>query len=136
MIREYNEKDFNIINILGRELTPNYIFKLTTVGKCFVYESDGDVLGFIILDTYSDRAEIIDVVVHINHRNKGIGSKLLECGIEKCVDNKCKSITLEVKCNNVCAVNLYKKSGFKVISTRKKYYENGTIDAYLMYREL
>ena len=53
-----------------------------------------------------------------------------------CKNNKCKSITLEVRQNNQSAISLYKKCGFKIISTRKRYYENGQVDAYLMFREL
>jgi ribosomal-protein-alanine N-acetyltransferase len=85
---------------------------------------------------YDDRAEILDITVHINHRNNGIGCELINKVLEICKNNGCKSITLEVRHNNESAVALYKKCGFKTISTRKRYYENGTVDAYLMFREL
>jgi ribosomal-protein-alanine N-acetyltransferase len=136
MIREYNSNDINLINVLGRDLHDNYLFKLSEVGKCFIYEENGEILGFITFDMYDDRAELIDIIVHINHRHKGIGSKLLSCMIDECTNKGCKNITLEVRCNNECAINFYKKHNFKIISTRKRYYENGKVDAYLMYREL
>lgn len=136
MIREYSNKDINIINILGRDLKPDYLFKLNNVGKCYIYEVEDESVGFISFDMYDDRAEIIDLVVHINHRKKGIGYELVSNAIDLCKDNGCKSITLEVRCDNKPAIELYKKCGFKIISTRKRYYDNGQVDAHLMFREL
>ncbi len=136
MVREFDQEDINIINVLGRYLSPNYLFQINTVRRCLVYDLDGQVVGFITYDLYDDRAEIIDLVVHINYRNQGIGSKLVNKVINNCVNNRCKNITLEVKCNNKSAVNLYKTCSFKIISTRKRYYDNGQVDAYLMLREL
>lgn len=135
LIREYNDSDIPFITFLGRGIDNNFSFKLNNVSKCFVYD-DLSIIGFIIADIYDDRAEIIDVAVNVNDRKKGIGSKLLEYVINLCKEKGCKSITLEVKYNNVPAIELYKKYDFKVISVRKKYYENGTIDAHLMFREL
>ena len=45
------------------------------------------------------------------------------------------SITLEVNSNNLAAIELYKKYGFKNVGLRKKYYNN-TFDAIIMTKEL
>ena len=47
---------------------------------------------------------------------------------------KIKRIILEVSKNNIAAINMYKKLGFKKVSIRKKYYRIGPslLDAYLM----
>ena len=47
----------------------------------------------------------------------------------------CESSTLEVRVSNSVAINLYKSFGYKILTTRKNYYENNE-DAYLMYKEL
>lgn len=60
----------------------------------------------------------------------GIGSRLLEELIKKAEENS-TLITLEVNTENLPAVNLYKKFGFKILGTRKKYYNN-KFDAYIM----
>jgi ribosomal-protein-alanine N-acetyltransferase len=44
-------------------------------------------------------------------------------------------LTLEVRPSNLNAINLYIKSGFKQVSVRKAYYNNGE-DAFLMYKRL
>lgn len=134
MIREYNENDYNKINVLGRDISNNYMFDKTS--DCFVFEENDSIIGFISYKILVDRAEIIDLFVHINYRNQSIGSKLLESMIDKCNSSGCKSITLEVKVTNIAAIELYKKYEFKIISTRKQYYENNSVDAHLMYREL
>lgn len=136
MIKEYNEKYFNYVNVLGREISSNYILNLSPVSKCFVYEEDEEIVGFILIDLFDDRAEVIDIAVSLLYRNKKIGDKLLKHIIEICKNKGCENITLEVKVNNQPAIKLYKNNGFKILSIRKKYYSNGTLDAYLMIRKL
>lgn len=136
MIKEYSEKYFNYVNVLGREISSNYILNLSPVSKCFVYEEDEEIVGFILIDLFDDRAEVIDIAVSLLYRNKKIGDKLLKHIIEVCKNKGCENITLEVKVNNQPAIKLYKNNGFKILSIRKKYYSNGTLDAYLMIRKL
>lgn len=136
MIKEYSEKYFNYVNVLGREISSDYILNLSPVSKCFVYEEDEEIVGFILIDLFDDRAEVIDIAVSLLYRNKKIGDKLLKHIIEICKNKGCENITLEVKVNNQPAIKLYKNNGFKILSIRKKYYSNGTLDAYLMIRKL
>ena len=136
MIREYVDNDYNIVNVLGRDIEPTFKLNLSPVSKCFVYEDSNNVIGFIIADIFDDRAEIIDVAVDVMYRNKKIGDKLVKYIIELSKNNGCDNITLEVRVNNDPAIKLYKNNEFKVISIRKKYYSKGTIDAYLMQRKL
>lgn len=136
MLREYEDKDLNNINVLGRDLDINYLFKSRKERRCFLYEDKGETLGFITFDILSDRSEIIDMIVHINHRKHGIGFELINKAITISRELGCKSITLEVKSINKVAIEFYKKNEFKIVGTRKRYYENGSIDAHLMYREL
>ncbi|MBQ1812666.1 MAG: ribosomal protein S18-alanine N-acetyltransferase [Bacilli bacterium] len=136
MIREYNESDYNAVNVLGRDINPDYFIKFNSVSKCFVYEEDDEVVGFILADIFDDRAEIIDVAVEVMHRNNKIGDKLVKHVIELCKEKGCNDITLEVRVNNDAAIKLYKNNDFKIVSIRKKYYSKGTVDANLMQRKL
>ena len=129
MIREYNENDFNLVNVLGREISNDYILKISPVGVCYVYELEDEIVGFIL-------ADVIDVSVALLYRNRKIGDLLVKKIIDISSSKGCDNITLEVKTNNEPAIKLYKNNGFKIISVRKKYYSNGTIDAYLMQRKL
>ena len=97
-------------------------------GKYLVYIENKEIIGFIYYSDIYERAEINQIEVKISHRNCGKASKLLKKMIEL-VD---KNITLEVKKDNIAAINLYKKFNFEEKAIRQNYY-NG-IDGILMER--
>ena len=97
MIKEYKDENFNNVLVLGREIKDNYEVSFSPVSKCFVYELDEEIVGFIIADIFEDRAEIIDVAVDVMYRNKKIGDKLIKYIIDLSKNSGCKNITLEVK---------------------------------------
>ena len=136
MIKEYKSEFYNSVLVLGREIKDDYELSFSPVSKCFIYEENDEIVGFIIADIFDDRAEIIDVAVDVMYRNKKIGDKLVKHVIGLAKNNKCENITLEVKVTNKPALKLYKNNNFEIVSIRKKYYANGTIDAYLMSRKL
>lgn len=136
MIKEYKSEFYNSVLVLGREIKDDYELSFSPVSKCFVYEENEEIVGFIIADIFDDRAEIIDVAVEVMYRNKKIADKLVKYVIDLSKKSGCTSITLEVKVTNKPALKLYKNNNFEIVSIRKKYYSNGTIDAYLMSRKL
>ena len=136
MIKEYEKKYYNSVLVLGREIKDDYELSFSTVSECFIYEENEEIVGFIIADIFEDRSEIIDVAVDVMYRNKKIGDKLVKYVVDLSKENGCESITLEVKVTNKPALKLYKNNNFEIVSIRKKYYANGTIDAYLMSRKL
>lgn len=136
MIKEYKKEYYNDVLVLGREIKDDYELSFSPVSKCFIYEENDEIVGFIIADIFEDRAEIIDVAVEVMHRNKKIGDSLIKHIIDLSKEIGCDSITLEVKVTNKPALKLYKNNNFEIVSIRKKYYSNGTVDAYLMSRKL
>ncbi len=117
--KSYIEKEFK--EIFNQELKTNIYSNI------LVYEED-KVLGFLIYDLIYDRCEIEYIGVLKEYRNKHIASLLMEELLKKA-----NNISLEVNTKNIEAINLYKKYGFKIVTTRKNYYENE--DAYLMVRD-
>lgn len=91
---------------------------------------DNILIGFIDFSIMYERAELNYIFIIDDYRRMGYSSKLMKYMIDKCKSLDVKSITLEVKINNLNAINLYKKFDFKQIGIRDKYY-NG-IDALLM----
>lgn len=67
--------------------------------------------------------EIITIGVAPNFRGSGFAKTLLNSVIENSAKNT--KIFLEVNSNNKVAINLYESLGFKKISLRKNYYQNG-----------
>lgn len=71
-------------------------------------------IGYIVANIYAtDKANIVQVEVDNDHRQRGIGSKLIELVLELAVDAKCKEIGLEVANANSNAGSLYSKLGFE-----------------------
>lgn len=104
--------------------------------KHYVYEKDGEVVGFYIISCITDLVEIFTIAVDKDYREDGIGSKLLEHVINYARENKANEIWLEASTKNIAAINLYKKYGFEIQSTRKNYYQKTGEDAYNMIRTM
>lgn len=120
--------DFWNYNILSQEL-------LSKNSKYFVAkEANNNIVGFAGVQFIIDEADITNIVVKKNYRNKGIGSILLEKLISISKKNNMSCITLEVNENNINAIKLYNKYNFKTTGIRKKYY-NGTDNALIMQLE-
>lgn len=120
MIKEI--KDINYINNLS-----NYKVTLNPFNKVIGYYINDTLVGFLDYSVMYEKIEINYIFVINEYRRKSIAYKL----IKYVVDNyDFENITLEVNVNNVSAINLYKKLGFKIIGIRKKYYDG--IDGYLM----
>ena len=92
------------------------------------YYINKQIVGVILYEDIYNRFEIDYIIVNSKYRCKGIASKLLESIINLNPEN----ITLEVREDNIPAINLYKKMGFEIVSKREKYY--GNIDGLLMIR--
>ena len=93
------------------------------------------VSGYMILWIDEDKAQINSLVIVQEFRKKGYGTYFLESIIQKLAKEGIIDLTLEVRPSNINALNLYTKLGFKQVSIRKAYYNNGE-DAFLMYKRL
>ncbi len=99
-----------------------------------VAEKDSKVVGYLsaVLEGYVNKiCHILSLAVLPEYRGKSIGSALLRYLIDLVKIRGISSIILEVKKDNVVAINLYKKFGFKTIGYRHKYYRDGS-DALIM----
>lgn len=92
------------------------------------YYIDDKLVGVLVYEDIFNRFEVDYIVVDSQYRCKGIATKL----IENIINLNPENITLEVREDNIPAINLYKKLGFEVVSKREKYY--GNIDGLLMIR--
>lgn len=97
-----------------------------------IYMTNDIIIGYLSYSVMYEKAEINNIYVSEQYRSQGIGSKLLDYLVKKC--KICENITLEVRKNNINAISLYKKYGFKEVAIREKYY-NG-VDGVLMMLEV
>ena len=133
MIKEYDSYPQQSVNNFTYELTEKE-FSTNPYLKIITYVEKDKIIGFLLYSLIYDRIEIEQFEVITKERRKGIGDKLLKYLIEKYQDTDIKNITLEVKEDNIIAINLYKKYGFKNVSTREKYYDG--INGLLMEKTL
>lgn len=85
---------------------------------------DGDiVLGYLEIRLVDGVVDIMNLFVSEDNRRKGIATSLMNEMINK---EKFNRIMLEVNENNIEAIRLYTKLGFKEISLRDRYYGEDT----------
>lgn len=98
-----------------------------------------ELIGFIIarLITNSDKssneteAEICNLAIKKKHQRQQLATNLIK-NLLTDTENLIKKIYLEVRENNLPAINFYKKNNFKTIGIRKNFYRNPTENAILM----
>lgn len=100
--------------------------------KEVIYIENDTVVGYLGYSIMYEKAEINNIYVSEQYRSQGIGSKLLNYLVKKC--KICENITLEVRKDNINAICLYKKYGFKEVAIREKYYDG--VDGVLMMLEV
>ena len=91
--------------------------------------------GFCIFSCNEKEAEIITMAILPKFQNQGIGFLILKELEEILSEISCNTVFLEVASNNLIAIHLYDKLGFKTFGIRKNYYsvsENKKVNAILM----
>jgi len=132
MVNYCNLNDIDKIICLGKLINNNFdkvnnIENIINKKEIIGYYDNNSLVGFLVFNKNYEVLDLIYIVVEPIYRNKGIGSKLVEYLIKNLDFER---ILLEVRCDNVNAIKLYKKYNFKIINIRKNYYENN--DAYVM----
>ena len=87
-------------------------------------------VGTWILD---DEAQITNVAVAPEYRNRGVGTRLLRKLIFEAKKRGAARMTLEVRPSNASAIALYKKFGFQDFGRRPHYYIDNNEDAIIMW---
>ena len=149
MIREVNLKDkdkiihlmdefyhspavLHPVNTKNFETTFDYAINKSPYVKILVSDDNGIVSGYCQLSlSYSNEVGgltvyIEELMVSDNFRNKGIGSEFLEYIFNEFKD--AKRFRLEVTKENLGAVKLYKKKGFKNLDYLQMVIDKGESD--------
>jgi len=102
--------------------------------RFYIVKYKNKIIGYGGYRVFEDTAEIVNIAISKDFRRKSIGKKLLEFLINEIKDEKIKKIYLEVKEDNIPAINLYTNFRFKIIYRRRNYY--GNKDAFVMEKDL
>lgn len=95
------------------------------------------MLGFAVVATVLDQAELHNIAVHPDIQGQGLGRQLLAAMIEQ-LPAAIKNFYLEVRVSNIPAIRLYQQLGFVQIAERRDYYKTqfGREDALIMGLEI
>ena len=103
----------------------------------YVAEVEGaEVLGYAGLDHGGDVADVMTIAVAPSARGRGLGRRLLDELETRARAGRAASVMLEVRADNATAIQLYDRAGYTVVSTRRRYYQPGDVDALVMRRIL
>lgn len=92
-----------------------------------VASENNNIVGYVLLSSVLDESTIEDITVDSQHRNKGVGRKLMQAAFTLASNMQQQSIFLEVRFSNKPAINLYRSMGFELIGERKNYYDSATV---------
>lgn len=115
-ILESDFDDFWNYNVFKNELNNKN-------SRYIIAKNNNEIVGFAGVSIILDTADITNIVVKKSFRGNGVSNILLKFLIELCKSCNCNVINLEVNCNNLVAINLYKKFGFIQNGLRKNYYD-------------
>ena len=101
---------------------------------CLVAEKIGKIVGYCIVYTADDEADIARIAVLKESRRFGIASELIHALDVICWENQIQIIMLDVRVSNDGARAFYEKHGFTQDGIRENYYKSPIEDAILMSR--
>jgi ribosomal-protein-alanine N-acetyltransferase len=103
----------------------------------YVVLADGRaVLGYAGLDVAGDVADVMTVAVVPQGRGRGLGRLLLGELERRASARGVSHVVLEVRADNTAARALYEHTGYEQISTRRRYYQPGDVDAIVLRKTL
>jgi ribosomal-protein-alanine N-acetyltransferase len=111
----------------------------------YVAENDGEIVGYIMCRVERGisgfgrmpvkKGHIVSVAVLKTMRNKGVGTALVNAGMEGMIGYGASEFFLEVRKTNEEAIAVYEKLGYTVRRVLRGYYRDGE-DAYLMVKKV
>lgn len=126
--KEIFEDDAWSEQMLKEELADN------PFGHYYVLVEKEKIVGYCGYMVMYENAEILTIGVLSNYRRSGFGTMMMDLMLNEAKAADTLGMSLEVRVSNQAALALYHRYGFKIVATRKNYYQNGE-DAYLMFKK-
>jgi ribosomal-protein-alanine N-acetyltransferase len=97
-----------------------------------VEEDAEGVAGYAGLDAGSEVADVMTLAVAPRAQGRGLGRTLLEELVDRARRRGAEYLMLEVRDDNLPARRLYERAGFELLTTRRRYYQPGDVDAHIL----
>ena len=102
--------------------------------KYLVADYNGRVIGGAGIHNILGEAEITNVSILKEFRNRGYAKELLDALLKQGIKMGACSFTLEVRESNAAAIALYRSRGFVTEVVRKNFYEKPRENALIMWK--
>ncbi len=144
IVREMMQTDLDTVVAIEQQVHShpwthgNFADALQAGYLCRVLESDGVLIGYAVLMSGVDDAELLDIGISTAQQRRGFGRMLLEHMLAWARTQAKQRVVLEVRASNLSAIALYQHAGFQQICLRRAYYltDTGRENAILMGYEL
>jgi ribosomal protein S18 acetylase RimI-like enzyme len=138
-VRSIEEGDFERVaeltnkNFPHMRMTPSKLaWRLSLGSSYFVAVVNGEVAGFADIRLREKTAKLMGMAVEEKFRGRGVGSSLIRKTTEFSMEKGKRLVYLNVRRDNLAAINFYKKNGFII----KKEVEKNDDSFYVLYRKL
>jgi ribosomal-protein-alanine N-acetyltransferase len=97
-----------------------------------IAEQSGTVVGYAGVNCGGEVADVMTIAVAPQAQGQGLGTVLLHWLIAEARRAGAQHLMLEVRADNVVAQRLYSAAGFALLTTRRRYYQPGDVDALIL----
>ena len=85
------------------------------------------VVGFVLIRSVADEAEVLTIAVAPSHRRRGVARSLMEEAMRRLYRDRVAHLFLEVDTGNEAALALYRRLRFEKVGERRGYYAHGSV---------
>ena len=100
----------------------NFRDSLAAGYSCWMYERDGEPIGYAVLMLAADEAHLLNFSIAAAWQRQGHGGQLLQRLRAAARELGARLIFLEVRPSNAAALRLYERHGFQRVGLRREYY--------------
>jgi ribosomal-protein-alanine N-acetyltransferase len=144
-IRDMTKADLSAVLKIETDLFPTdawtealFLGELSEVPvsrKVAVAEFEGQVIGYVSLRFVGRQGDVNTIAIAKDFQRKGFGNQLLAWLLMTAKDLGVRELFLDVRADNLAAIEMYKKAGFDRIDIRRNYYDH-SVDANVMRKKL
>ena len=144
-IRDMTKADLSAVLKIETDLFPTdawtealFLGELSEVPvsrKVAVAEFEGQVIGYVSLRFVGRQGDVNTIAIAKDFQRKGFGNHLLAWLFMTAKDLGVRELFLDVRADNLAAIEMYKKAGFDRIDIRRNYYDH-SVDANVMRKKL
>lgn len=95
---------------------------------------DGTLAGYVLAQAVVDEVQIHNIAVRPDNQRRGIGGRLLAEAETTGKKRGALCSVLDVRVENVAAMALYERFGYRMIGRRKNYYRRPLGDALILFK--